>query len=169
MRKVSRPRTRDRDRNRSRLRPRRDLRRSRPRPRPRLKKTGLETRLETETKSRDSITVFYIQDFWATCACPENFHCIKYTFYIQDFWTTCACPETQSVPWIHYIEYIFFIIQNFEQLALALKNRVSLKFFTALRYFYFFSHSICPTKQDSMHPKLIDSPNELHSAVVRAT
>ena len=55
MRKVSRPRTRDRDRNRS--RPRRDLRRSRPR----LKKTGLETRLETETKSLDSITVFFFQ------------------------------------------------------------------------------------------------------------
>ena len=35
-----------------RSRPRRDLRHSRPR----LEKTGLETRLETETKSRDSIT-----------------------------------------------------------------------------------------------------------------
>jgi len=33
-------------------RPRRDLKPSRPR----LQKTGLETRLETETKSRDSIT-----------------------------------------------------------------------------------------------------------------
>ena len=55
--KVSRPRTRDRNRNRSRPRPRQDLRRSRPRPR--LKKTGVETRLETETKSRDSITGVY--------------------------------------------------------------------------------------------------------------
>jgi len=35
---------------------RQDLRPARPRPRPRLQKTGLETRLETETKSRDSIT-----------------------------------------------------------------------------------------------------------------
>jgi len=39
--KVSRRRARDRDRN---------------PPRPRLQKTGIETRLETETKSRDSIT-----------------------------------------------------------------------------------------------------------------
>jgi len=30
----------------------------------------------------------------------------------------------------------FFIIQNFEQLALALKNRVALKLFTALKYFF---------------------------------
>jgi len=29
---------------------------------------------------------------------------------------------------------IFFIIQDFEQLALALKNRVALEFFTALKY-----------------------------------
>ena len=47
--------------------------------------------------------------------CPENFHSIEYSFYNQDFWATCACPEKQSVPWIHCIEYIFFIIQNFEQ------------------------------------------------------
>jgi len=58
--KVSRRRARDRDRDpsRPRPRPRRDLRPSRPRPR--LQKTGLETRLETETKSRDSITDIYI-------------------------------------------------------------------------------------------------------------
>jgi len=31
---------------------------------------------------------------------------------------------------------LIFIIQNFEQLALALKNRVALKFFTVLKYFY---------------------------------
>jgi len=54
--KVSSRRSWDRDRNPS--RPRRDLRpsRLRPRPRQRLQKTGVETRLETETKSRDSIT-----------------------------------------------------------------------------------------------------------------
>ena len=82
-----------------------------------------------------------IQDFWATCACPENFrcieyifyysgvlsnlrlawkqscpgifHCIEYTFYIQNFLVTCACPEKQRVPWIYCIECIFFIIQDF--------------------------------------------------------
>jgi len=53
--KVLRRRARDRNRNPS--RPRRDLRPSRPRMR--LQKTGLETRLETETKSRDSSTDAY--------------------------------------------------------------------------------------------------------------
>jgi len=48
--KISRLRARDRDRNPS--KPRRDLRHSRLR----LETTGLETRLETETKSVDSIT-----------------------------------------------------------------------------------------------------------------
>ena len=33
--------------------------------------------------------------------CPKNFHCIDDTFYIQEFWATCACPEKQRVPWIH--------------------------------------------------------------------
>jgi len=53
--KVSRQRARDRERNASRPRARRDLRPSRPR----LQKTGLETSLETETKSRDSITGYH--------------------------------------------------------------------------------------------------------------
>ena len=35
------------------------------------------------------------------------------TFYIKDSWVTSACPEKLSVPWIHCIEYIFFIIQEF--------------------------------------------------------
>jgi len=62
---------------------------------------------------------FYIQDFWATCSCPEKqsvpwIHCIEYIFFIiQDFWATCACLEKQSLPWIHCSEYIFFIIQDF--------------------------------------------------------
>ena len=92
--------------------------------------------------------IFIIQDFWATYVCPEIFHCIEYTFYIQDFsaacacpekqcalnslteciffiihefWATCACPENRVCPEIfHWIE-IFFITQEFEQLALALK------------------------------------------------
>jgi len=89
---------------------------------------------------------FIIQDFWATCACPENraypeiFHCIKYTLYIQDSWATCACPEKQSVPWIHCIEYrpIFFTIQNFKQLPLALKNRVCPKIFPCIEIFLSF-------------------------------
>ena len=68
--------------------------------------------------------IFTVQDFWATCACPEKqfplkfftivcpeiFHCIEHTFYIQDFWATCACPEKQRLPWVHCIEFIFFTV-----------------------------------------------------------
>ena len=99
---------------------------------------------------------FIIQEFWATCACPENrvalefLHCIEYTFYIQDFWVTCACPEKQRVPWIYCIECRFFIFRIFEQLALALKNRVALEFFTVLKYISLFrilSNLRLPLKQ----------------------
>jgi len=85
--------------------------------------------------------------------CPENFHCIEYTFHIQDFWATCACPEKQRVLWNHGIEYIFFIIQNFEQLALALKNRVCLEIFQihCIEIFYifqdFWATCACPERQ----------------------
>ena len=60
--KVSRRRARDRNRNP--WRPRRVLRPSRRR----LQKTCLETGLETETKSRDSITVTYTQCYHSTLA-----------------------------------------------------------------------------------------------------
>ena len=87
-------------------------------------------------------------------SCPEHFHCIEYSFHIQDFWATCACPEKQSVPWIHCIEYIFFIIQNFEQHALALKNRICPENFHCIEIFFIFQHfwatSACLQKQ-SLH------------------
>jgi len=73
--------------------------------------------------------IFYHSHFWTTylpwkTELPWNFSLCWNVFIFQDFWATCACPEKQSVSWIHCIEYIFLIIQNFEQLALALKNRV---------------------------------------------
>ena len=84
-------------------------------------------------------------------SCPENFHCIEYSFCIQDFWASCACPETQSVPWIHCIEYIFFIIQNFEQPALALKNRICPRIFHCIEIFFIvqdiWASCACPEKQ----------------------
>jgi len=114
------------------------------------------------------IKIFFIfQDIWAACAYPENkvcleiFHGIEYTFYIHDFWATCACPEKTSVPWIHCITYIFFIIQNFEQLVPALKNRVCLEFFTVLNILFAFriferlalalKNRLCPGFQSRSH------------------
>jgi len=73
--------------------------------------------------------------------CPETFHCVEIFFIFQDFWATCACPEKQSVPWIHCIEYIFLIIQNFEQHALALKNRVYPEIFHCVEIFFNFQDS----------------------------
>jgi len=81
---------------------------------------------------------------------PWNFHCIEHTFYIQDFWATCACPENQRVPWIHCIEYIFLSFKMFEQLALTMKIRVALKIFTVLNIFYhsgYLSNLHLPWKQ----------------------
>jgi len=59
-------------------------------------------------------------------------------FYIQDFLVTYACPEKQSCPGIFHCIEIYFIIQVFELLALALKNRVALEFFTVLNILYKF-------------------------------
>ena len=78
---------------------------------------------------------FIIQDFSATCACPEKqscpgiFHCIEYTFNIQEFWATCACPEKQSCPGFTALNMYFLFLRIFQQLALALINRVALEFF----------------------------------------
>jgi len=60
--------------------------------------------------------------------CPEIFHCIEYTFYIQEFWATCACPEKQSCPENFNCIEIFLSFRIFEQLALALKNLVCPEF-----------------------------------------
>jgi len=75
--KVSRRRARDRDRNAS--RPRRDLRP----PRPRLQKTGLETHLETETKSRDSITGRGTKHFETQSCFLVQIHAKGYQFDTQ--------------------------------------------------------------------------------------
>jgi len=99
--------------------------------------------------------------------CPEIFHCIEYIFYHSlDFWATLRLPwktecalkiltvlnilftfrifqqlvlalKKQSVPWIS-IEYTVFIIQNFEQLALVLENRVCPDNFPFIEIFFIF-------------------------------
>ena len=51
-------------------------------------------------------------------------------FTIQDFWAICACPEKQSVPWVHWIEYVFYhsgILSNllFVQFVFAPQHETS--------------------------------------------
>ena len=107
-------------------------------------------------KNRDALKfftvwniLFTIQDSWATCACPEKqscpetFHCIEYVFFmIQEFWATCACPEQQSCPGNFAVLKYILSFRIFEQLALALKNRVALEFFTVLNNVYFYHSGV---------------------------
>ena len=51
-----------------------------------------------------------------------------YIFSIQDFWITCACPGKQSVLEFFTVLNIRYTFTSFEQLSLALKNRVVQKF-----------------------------------------
>ena len=101
---------------------------------------------------------FYIRDFWATRACPEKqscsgiSHCIKYVFFIiQDFWATCACPEKQNCPGFFTVLKDFLSFRIFEQLELALKNRVCREIFHCIEdTFYiqeFWTTHACPEKQ----------------------
>jgi len=88
---------------------------------------------------------FTVHDFWATCACPEkielpwNFSLYWIYFLHLGFLTTCACPEN-SFPWKFLLYWIYFLLfRIFEQLALALKNRVCPEIFPL--YGTYFSHS----------------------------
>jgi len=106
---------------------------------------------------------FYIQNFWPTCACPEKqsspdiftwifeqhacarpekqmvpwTYCTEYIFFIiQEFWVACAWPENQSCPGIFTVLNKRYTLRSFEQIALALKNRVALIFFTVLNMYF---------------------------------
>ena len=71
-------------------------------------------------------------------------------FTIKDFWETLRFPWKRELSWkfsLHVLN-IIFIFRIFEQLALALRNRVALKLFTVLNiYFYvqdFWATWACP-------------------------
>jgi len=65
---------------------------------------------------------FLHSGFLTTCACPEDkfspeiFHCVEIFFYYPRLLSNGACPEI-----LHCIEYTFYI-EEFEQLAIALKS-----------------------------------------------
>ena len=56
------------------------------------------------------------------------FTVLKY-FIIQDFWAICACPENRAFPEFTVVNIYFLSFRIFEQLALALKTELALKFF----------------------------------------
>jgi len=89
------------------------------------------------------IYLFYHQGFFSNSrlpenqSSPENFHSVEYIFFIiQDFWATCACPEKQILPW-NFPRYWTYLSHSgfLSSFRLALKNRVVPKFFTVLKYF----------------------------------
>jgi len=100
---------------------------------------------------------FIIQDFCATALAlktelPRNFSLYwVYFLHSEEFWTTCACAEKQGVPEFTVLNIYFLLFRIFEQLALALKNRVALEF--SLYWICIFYHSgylstcDCPEKQ----------------------
>jgi len=91
-----------------------------------------------------NIYIFYHSEFWTTCACtekqslPRNFSLHWNIFYLSGFLSNLCLPWKQSLLWIHCIEYIFFIIQNFEQPALVLKNRICPEIFHCIEIFLTF-------------------------------
>jgi len=84
-----------------------------------------------------------------------NFHCIEYSFYIQDFWANCACPETKRVSWKFSPYWIYFLHSGFlSNLRLPWKTACALKFLTVLNILFTFrifeqlalalKNSVCP-------------------------
>ena len=117
---------------------------------------------------------FIIQDFWATCSCPENslpwIHCIEYIFFIiQDFWATCACPEKYELPWKFSLYWNSFYHSGFLS-NLRLPWKQSLPWIHCTEYAFFiiqdFSETCaCPEKhscpeifQDGGRPPTPDPP-----------
>ena len=80
-----------------------------------------------------------------------NFFTVLNIFLSSRIWATCACPGKQNVPWnfsLYWnINYLSFRI--FEQLALALKNKVCPRIFTVLKYFV--------TRRNNFIVKYLDS------------
>ena len=76
------------------------------------------------------IYIFNHSEFWTTCACPEKiefalkfFTALKY-FYLSGFEELGLALKTEFVMKIFAVFNILFTFRIFEQLLLALKNRV---------------------------------------------
>jgi len=82
---------------------------------------------------------FIIQDFRATWACPEIFHCIEYVFYHSGVLTNFALALKNRVCLEFIVLNIYFLSFGiFEQLALAMKNKVCPEIFIVLNILFTF-------------------------------
>jgi len=61
---------------------------------------------------------------WKTEGTLKFFTVLNIFFIIQDFWATCACPEKQSVRWKFSLDWIYFYIQDFWATGACPENRV---------------------------------------------
>ena len=61
----------------------------------------------------------------------------RHWFFIILIFEQLSCPEKQSCPESFHCVEIFFIFQDFEQLALALKNRVFPEIFRCIKYSFY--------------------------------
>jgi len=82
-----------------------------------------------------------------------NIHCIENFFTVHHFWATCACPEKSEFALKMFTELnIIFTFRIFEQLVLALKNRVCLERFPCIANTFchsgFLSNLHLPWKQN---------------------
>ena len=80
---------------------------------------------------------FIIQDFWATCACPEIFRCTGYIFYYSGVLSNLRLLWKQSCPGIFTVLNMLFTFRIFEQLALALKTELPWNFSLYWNIFYY--------------------------------
>ena len=84
--------------------------------------------------------IFYHSEFWTTCNCPEKqscpeiFHCVEIFFISQDLQLSLTL-KTECALKIFTLFNILFTFRIFEQLALALKNRVCPEF-TAMNIYF---------------------------------
>jgi len=93
-----------------------------------------------------------VHDFLATCACPENFHCIEYTFYHSGFLSNFVLALKNRVALKFFtVLNIRFTIRIFEQLALALKKRECPEIFHCIECAFhiqdFWATCACPENQ----------------------
>jgi len=72
---------------------------------------------------------------WKNRVALKFFTVLNILFIIQDFWATCACPENRVCSGMFHCRLLnmyFLAFRIIEQLALALKNRVALEIWNCI-------------------------------------
>ena len=105
---------------------------------------AIALKIEFALNSLYWIYIFYNSGFLSNMRLPWKhdlhwIHSIEYIFLIiEDFWATCTCSEKHELPWnvSLYWIYIFHHSGFLSNLRLPWKTRVALISFSELKYFY---------------------------------